>query len=160
MPRVCTVCAHPERDKIDRALALESSSFRDIAGHYGLGKSAVERHAAGHLPAKLAKAQAAKEVAQADDIMAQVIDLNERTLALLAKAEAADDIGAALRAIREARENLTLLARLAGELAQINIIIAPQWIQLRAIIWEALTPYPEAVEALDVRLAAFESSGG
>jgi hypothetical protein len=49
MPRTCTVCAHPERQAIDRALVGVTSPYRDIARQYGLSKDALLRHKADHL---------------------------------------------------------------------------------------------------------------
>ncbi len=51
MPRVCTVCARPDREDIDR-LILEHP-LRDVAGQTGIGKSALGRHKLAHLPAAL-----------------------------------------------------------------------------------------------------------
>ena len=48
MSNPCTVCAHRQRNRIDRALA-SSHSLRRVAAKYGLTKSAIHRHA--HHPA-------------------------------------------------------------------------------------------------------------
>ncbi|HEV2461107.1 MAG TPA: hypothetical protein VGS80_22370, partial [Ktedonobacterales bacterium] len=61
MPRVCTVCAHAERDAIDVALVAGTASYRHIAAQYGLAWARVKRHKDGHLPAALAHAEAARE---------------------------------------------------------------------------------------------------
>ncbi len=50
MPRVCTVCTHPERAAIDEALAARRDSFRGIALTYRVSPDAVERHHRRHLP--------------------------------------------------------------------------------------------------------------
>lgn len=49
MSRTCTVCAHPERAAIDRALVVDRDPYRDVAGRYGLTRSAIMRHKADHL---------------------------------------------------------------------------------------------------------------
>lgn len=56
MPRVCTVCAHPARLAIDRALVASSDPYRDIAGRYGLTRSALVRHKADHVTAAIIEA--------------------------------------------------------------------------------------------------------
>ena len=66
-------------------------------------------------PVKLVKAQEAEEVTQADDLLDQVRDLRAGALAILGKAEEAGELSA-LAAIREARGDLELLAKLLGEL--------------------------------------------
>jgi len=96
-------------------------------------------------------------VAHADDLLAQVRDLQVRTMAILDKAESSrGGLRTALQAIREARGNLELLARLLGELQEaqtINVLVAPEWLSLRTVILQAVEPYPEArvaiVRALD-----------
>lgn len=62
MPRRCSICGHPSREAIDRELVnAVSFSFRDIAGRYGVSRSALERHKAAHLPAALARAKDADQ---------------------------------------------------------------------------------------------------
>src|SRR5215217_4659997 len=127
MPRSCTICEHPDRETIDRALVGDSSNL-SVSSLFGVSESAVRRHKSNHLPAKLVMAQAAEEVAQADDLLDQVRDLYVRTLAILEAAEESSQHRTALSAIREARSNLELLAKLLGELddrPQVNILISP-----------------------------------
>jgi hypothetical protein len=104
-------------------------------------------------------AQAAEEVAQADTLLEQVGDLQERALAILDKAEEAGELRTALGAIREARGNLELLAKLLGELDErpvVNLSVSPEWLELRAVIVTALEPHPEALRAV---VGALESGG-
>jgi hypothetical protein len=92
-------------------------------------------------------AQAAEEVAQADDLLSQVRDLQDKALGILDKAEKAGELRTALGAIREARGNLELLAKLLGELDErpvVNLNVSPEWLELRAVIVGALEPHPDA----------------
>ena len=104
MPRSCTVCEHPERVDIDRALAGDAAN-RSVASFYDVSEAAARRHKSNHLPAKLILAQAAVAVAQADDLLSRVRDLQRRALGILDKAEAAGEFRTALAAMREARGN-------------------------------------------------------
>jgi hypothetical protein len=66
-----------------------------------------------------------------------VRDLQVRTFAILEAAEASEQHRTALSAIREARSNLELLAKLLGELDDrptVNVLISPEWLELRAVI--------------------------
>lgn len=56
MTRICTVCAHPERREIDKALVAAANPYRDIARQYGLSKDALLRHKADHLLAEIVAA--------------------------------------------------------------------------------------------------------
>ena len=155
MPRSCTICEHPDREAIDRALVGDSSNL-SVSSLFGVSESAVRRHKANHLPAKLVMAQAAEEVAQADDLLGQMQGLQRRTLAVLEAAESTNQHRTALSAIREARSNLELLAKLLGELderPQVNVLISPT---VQTAIIAALGPYPEARLAVADALEGLE----
>jgi hypothetical protein len=155
VPRSCTICEHPDREAIDRQLVGESSNL-SVSSLFGVSESAVRRHKSNHLPAKLVMAQQAEEVAQADDLLDQVRDLHARTLAILEAAEGSSQHRTALSAIREARSNLELLAKLLGELDErptVNILISPT---AQTAIITALGPYPEARLAVADALKGLE----
>ena len=162
MARACTICSHPDRAAIDAAL-VGGGVLAAIAAKYRVSPDAMERHNAAHLPRALVRAQAAQEVAHADDLLAQVRSLQDRALAILGTAEQAGDLKVALGAIREARGNLELLAKLLGELDDrpvTNVLIAPEWLGMRAALLGALAPYPEASVAVATALARLGAGGG
>jgi hypothetical protein len=161
LARTCTVCSHPEREAIDRAL-VDGQSSGKLAGRYRtLDERAIRRHRSNHLPTTLARAREAEEVSRADHLLDQVRGLQDRALTILGKAENAGELRTALGAIREARGNLELLAKLLGELderPQVNILVSPEWIAVRAVVLEPLAPYPEARAAVAGRLLQLEGS--
>lgn len=159
MPRTCTVCSHPEREAIDRALA-EGVAFPALVAEHGVSKDALSRHKTRHLPAVLVKAAEAEEVARADDLLSEVRGLQARTLSILEAAEATREYRTALSAIREARSNLELLAKLVGELDEsptVNVLIAES---VQVAILSALEPHPQAKRAVAESLAALEAGDG
>lgn len=156
MPRACTVCTHEERDAIDAAL-VGGGLNRAVARQYGLSKDAVARHRDEHLPVALTAAKGAEDAARADDLLAQVRQLQVRAHRILEKAEATGDLRAALGAIREARGNLELLAKLLGELNDqptVNVMVSPEWVSIRTVVLGALGPFPDARAAVADRLLA------
>ncbi len=158
MPRICTICEHHEREAIDLALVGETSNL-SVSALFGVSESAVRRHKGNHLPATLVKAKEAEEVAHADDLLADVRSLHHRTLAILEAAELSSEHRTALAAIREARSNLELLAKLLGELDErpvVNLNVSSEWLELRAVIVGALEPYRDARESV---LRAIEGPG-
>jgi transposase-like protein len=158
MPRRCTICDHEDKARIDAAL-ISGAPLRDIAGQHGVSKSALERHKAGHVPANLAKAKEAGEVARADDLLSQVRHLQDRTLSILTASEYAGELRTALAAIRECRGNLELLAKLLGELddaPRMNVIVSAEWLTIRTTMMEVLSPYPEARSAVADALLGLE----
>jgi len=106
----------------------------------------------------LSKSQEASDVAHADDLLGQVQGLKDKALKLLEAAEKAGDLRTALRGIREARGCMELLAKLLGELDEspkVNLLLTPQWVELRRVMFMALEPFPEA----RMRLAEVLSDG-
>jgi hypothetical protein len=157
MPRRCTACDHPERHRIDDIL-VTGAPYRSVAKQFELSESAVYRHKTEHLPTYLLKAREAAEVAQADNLLNQVRSLQTHVLDILERAEQAGDLRTALAAISQARGNLELLGKLAGELDErpvVNLNVSPEWLDLRAVIVGALEPYSEARGAV---LQAIEGS--
>jgi len=151
MPRTCTICSHPERPEIDRELASESTPNRRIAARYGVSEQAIRRHRTEHLPAHLSTAHEAGQVAEAGSLLDQVRSLQRKALSLLEAAEGMGDYRTALAGVREARACLELLLETEGELDRrnvVNVLIAPQWIELRAVVIDALQPYPDARQAV------------
>jgi len=158
MPRRCTVCDDPERHSIDEIL-VTGAPYRSVAKHFGLSESAVYRHKTDHLPAHLLKAKEVEEAARADDLLEQVRHLQGRALDILERAEKTGDLRTALAAISQARGNLELMGKLAGELDErpvVNLNVSPEWLELRAVIVGALEPHPDARGAV---LRALEGNG-
>ncbi len=158
MPLHCSVCVHPERPAIDRALIAEVS-LRDIAGQYGLSKSAVDRHKAEHLPEHMVKAQAQEDVRTAIDVVRQLKAINAATLAILQEARSAKQHTVALMAIDRVQRQIELQAKLLGELQQegtTNIVINQQVATYTAILMQALGPWPDARAAAAAALEAHD----
>ena len=140
------MCDHPQRHSIDETL-VTGAPYRSVAKRLGLSESAVYRHKTEHLPARLLKAKKVEELAQADDLLEQVRHLQARALDILECAEEAGDLRTALAAISQARGNLELLGKLAGELDErpvVNLNVSAEWLELRTVIVGALEPYSEA----------------
>jgi len=130
MPRPCTVCTHPDRDAIDRALA-QSTPNRRIAAQYRLGEASVRRHRAEHLPATITKATEAAEVIRADSLLDQVRELQTRALALLDRAENGK-IHEGCAALRECRATIELIGKLTGEIGAQAVNVRAQVVTLTA----------------------------
>jgi hypothetical protein len=157
MPLPCAVCVHPRKAAIDAAIVAGTPANR-IAKTYGIGRKSVTGHRDNHLPPVMAQAHAAAEVARADDLVAQLQsvqaisvrlldgamtgelappDPDGKTIARLGLIATHDGRWAhpsiALRAVREIRGNLELLARLEGELedptaeATVTIVFDDEW---------------------------------
>jgi hypothetical protein len=158
VPRKCTICTHPECHAIDVSL-VHREPYLAIARNYEVSRDALRNHAKEHLPELLAKAKDAVEVAEADYLLDRIESLYRRTEAILEAAENNSEWSTALAAIRECRGNLELLGRVTKELESgptLHLHLNPEWLELRAVIVNALEPYSEARGAV---LRALESGG-
>ncbi len=162
MPRVCTVCAHPQRQEIDECL-VSGQSNRGIARQFGVDDMAVSRHRNAHLPAQVAQAHKAREIARADTLLGRIETLYRKAVRILERGETEGGHRGqmrALAAIREARETVELLAKMAGELTgdgmTVNILVNPQWVTLQTAILNALEPYPQAKDAVSRALLSLD----
>lgn len=127
MPQPCRVCAHIARAEIDRRLAVQVVNVSSVARDYGLSAKAVSRHRARHLPDFLVGLTARAQLPDIEQLGAEAQRLYLTTLDALARAEAGvlADTGvgrlkrpavshtAVAAYLREARQGLELLARLA-----------------------------------------------
>lgn len=155
----CTICNHPQRVEIDKAL-VEGESLRNVAKRFDVSYSSVGRHKRnGHIAEQIAKAakkkeikqakevqaailaQEAQEVADAQTILDEVSRLKDRALTILARAET-EGTREACMALREVRGIVELLAKVRGELKgdgpTINIIQNPQFVEFKSVVLEVM----------------------
>ena len=161
MPMTCTVCAHPAVNGIDVQL-LNRDSLRDIARQHNLSKDALARHKAEHLPAVMVKSAQAREIAHADHLLEEANRLYQVATAIMEETRK-NKPDTALRAIQAGGRLLELLGELLGELNRstvTNILIAPQWLELRGLLMHALADYPEARARVASALLQMEVDSG
>ena len=101
------------------------------------------------------KARDAEVASSADDLLRTVCELLEEARDSLSRAKEAGHYGQAASNIREALRATELLAKLRGKLnaastttTTVNIVAAPEWLSLRAALFQALQAYPEARQAV------------
>jgi hypothetical protein len=169
MPQ-CTLCAHPERRQIERAILARQETQTAIAARYGLTVRMLQNHAHRHLgPAATAAARhrgprpgdVLAVGAVIDNIRAEVATLYAAQRRIADAAEADGNFRTALHGLKEARESLALLARMEGELndgATVNVALvqSPEWNAVRGELLRALDTHPEARVAVVRRLLTLE----
>jgi hypothetical protein len=150
MPRVCTVCTHADRPAIDQAL-VNGKGVRETSALFRVSEDALSRHKESHIPETLARAADAEEVARADGLLGELATLQADARRIGQKAEDTGDLRTALAGNRELVRIVELTAKMIGELderPQVNVLVAPEWLQVRAALLESLRPYPEARQAV------------
>ena len=152
--RPCSVCTHDQRDAIDRALVSGVQPVA-VSKQFDIGKQALLRHRAAHIPTPDmhagAQAVAADEALHGAALLSKAASLLRTAETILGDAITDRDPATALKAIREAGRMVELCAKLTGDLDEsttVNLVLAPQWITLQSTILLALAPHPEARSAV------------
>ncbi len=157
----CRACASDQQDAINRDLAREVP-YRTLEKRYGITKSALFHHKQNHLsPALVALHKADQAEGLARPILDELRELTEHANAIRDAARRSKNASQALSAIREARQNLELRARITGELDErpqvtVNLQTTQEWIAIRTTIFEVLEPFPELAAILGERLQLLE----
>jgi len=110
LPRVCTICGHPQRAEIDRAI-LNGTRLREISGTWNLSKSAIDRHKA-HISKQIKVAETEAGLSTLAEVRKSMAELQRRVERLCTKLERKRDHRATIAAYREAREGLKAVSEL------------------------------------------------
>ena len=161
MARACTVCVSEHRESIDSRLTCGESSYK-LAAEYGVSASAIQRHAKRHLSAALAGMQAAEQAQRRASLLERVEVLVSRAETLYAAAAGEGKASQALAVLKELRGLLELYGKASGELdtrpvTVVNLQTSAEWLELRALLFATLQPWPDARAALSGRLLALEA---
>ena len=129
---VCQVCAHPLRTVIDQRLAAQVVNISALADEYGVPRRSMSNHRDNHLSEFLRVLVSRAQLFDLETLNAEATRLYMTTMDALAKAErgvlisSRDKDGmvteryavsqtAVARFIREARQGITLLAKLSAD---------------------------------------------
>lgn len=154
--RSCTICTSPDRAAIDGAIAA-GTAFRGVARLFrGITADSVGRHAVSHLPVALVTAAEIVETDRAIDLIGKVHGYITHAESILVDAESTGKPTLALAALYRALACINVLAKLTGEIddrTTVNVLAAStEFMQVQSAIIAALTPYPDALEAVKVAL--------
>jgi hypothetical protein len=125
MGRTCTVCNHPRRRDIDKAI-LTGEPERALAGRYRVARSSLQRHRP-HVSEVMARAAEAREITHGENLVERLQSLSAIAFKILADARAAKQYSAAMSGVREMARIVELVAKLTGQLdesTRVNVLIA------------------------------------
>jgi len=174
MPRICTVCRHPKRLEIEKALR-DHVPLRVIATRNGTSTGTLRRHQSHMIAGYAALLPARKvpiplpdlqEVQQAAySAIAEVMELKKRGLVALNRAEEAANPTAAVIWFREVRQVLELLCKIElarpPEVPKVDILNSPEWLAIQDALAVVLQPFSEArVKAAEVMAALEDHHAG
>jgi hypothetical protein len=132
--------------------------FAVIGRTYGLGRDSLRNHKRNHVDK-----EAWSRVPEPQRRILSTVERVEQSAAIL-EAQIAHRLKTGadmLGAMGELRRTLELVAKLKRELdesPQLNLLVAPDYLGVRAAIMAALDAYPEARAEVAARLAAYEVS--
>jgi hypothetical protein len=170
----CSICNHPKRHQLEIGLTYKVPKPA-LARRFGVSTDALFRHARNHLSPQVKAAILGGDKRSAVDLEALQISESEGLLSQLVVQRARlqqhsdlalelGDIKAAVAVENAITTNLTLVAKLLGQLVQhhevrrTSILISADYLQLRSALLKALRPYPEAARAVGHALHALESA--
>jgi hypothetical protein len=176
----CRTCEHPERSAIDIELA-RGINCGVVGRRFNLSIASVQRHKrGGHIPPSIIAAfprhradLSAQALAQlrADESAGVLLHLAQQRSTLLRlqdEAEQAGDRAGAVQIGRELHRNIELTGRTLGtfaeheraitQVANLSVLMSPEYVDLRANLIKALTPFPEARKAVGSVLAVVDGS--
>lgn len=112
--------------------------------------------------------EAAERTVEADirvaiDVVAQLKIINGAAIQVLRDARATNNGDLALKAIDRIQRQLELQAKLIGDLsdgATVNVVVSPQWVELRTMVLTTLQDHPEARAAVAEAITRTEESYG
>lgn len=80
MARTSSISKHPKRKEIDKALVAPGASIRGIARTFRVSEDALSRYVkGGHIAEKVAKAQHAQDIVEADDLLKEIQGIEKTT---------------------------------------------------------------------------------
>jgi len=160
MGRKSKIEAHPQGKRIIKRLASGEEYSEIVRDFPGITHDDLDYYEENKLHDVLSKSPELKAEIEGDmgnDTLAEVRDLKAKAVKILDQAKRAGELKTALLGIREARGCLDSILKAEGRiqeqninvnLQQVNILINPEWIELRTLIIKALEPYPQAREAV------------
>ena len=110
----CTVCNHPSRPEIDRAL-IDGVPYRTLAAAHGLSASALCRHTK-HIRHQLVIQERHTEQTQVSQVLERLELLEARLDRLFRKAEDARSLNVSLGCVQESLRILALRERVRHSL--------------------------------------------
>jgi hypothetical protein len=171
----CSICIHDKRAAMEVGI-VAGVSHTVLAGRFGVGHDAVSRHARNHLtPTQRAAIMAQRAPSDIDldklredegtGLLANVQRQRARLQQISEVALECGDTRGAVAAESTIISNMTLTARLVGQLVQVHdvrhvhVLLSEDYIRVRTAIVAALRPHPAAALAVSRALASLEAEG-
>ena len=156
----CAACSSDRQEEINQDLAREVP-YRVLSRRHGMSVTALRNHKLNHLSPALVALTRAREQAGASTVLDEIDAGIDRCNRLYAAAHTAKNAAQALAAERTRQGWVEMKARVTGELddrpqVTVNLVHTEQWVELRTVIFEVLSPHPDVARTLANRLRLLE----
>jgi hypothetical protein len=167
----CNCCQHRELAGINLGLA-RGVSVRALARRYQVTRDSLYRHQKNHLPPQLRASLIAGpdldidldklRETESQSLLMNLVALRGRLFSILDVAEECRDGTMLARIAGQLHNNLDITARLVGSLSNghttiTNVLIQPQYVEMRVELVRALAPFPAAARAVAAVLHQVET---
>jgi len=171
----CKTCQFHDVAALENMFA-RGAPVAAIARRFKLPYESVQRHCKAHIPpavlasieAKAFRAANAKALAdlradESENLLNRIVHTRRRINAILSQAEQDKDWRGAILAKKTLHENYTLSGKLIAELntgTQVinqSLVVSPDYLKLRALLVQALQPFPAARIAVAKALRELEN---
>jgi hypothetical protein len=149
-----------KQEELNKELVRGVPLYR-LSKRWSINRESLRAHKANHISPALVALRTERITNGVRKVADRVEDLVADTASILGSARRSRNAFQGLKAIREQRANYELLAKITGELDEraqvtVNLKTTQEWIELRAVIFEVIHPYPEVERRLVKRLRLLE----
>jgi len=155
MAKPCSACKHLERSAIDSAIINDEPGV-EIGKRFGLNRFVIKRHRE-HVIELVAKSPKVEVIAQADTIVAQILDLETLMRGVLAEAIKNKDNRTMFAAFDRVVNVLKLRSEISGELRPRQPSMTNNFISIHA---GGQKGFHDQLEQLIDRARLFKPDGG
>ena len=148
----CPICLHPNRQAIERDI-LRLQSPTAVVRKWSTPEHTFNRKTVTVHRGRDMDPLAAIDMEGDTSTFGRVEDLSHRLEAALAGAPSGAAYANLAGQLRQALELLARLRRELDERPQVAILAAPEWLSVREVVFQALTPYAEARAAVAAALS-------
>jgi hypothetical protein len=153
MSRACGICTSSHAEEVNRML-VEGQGVRVVAAMYGFSKSRVHEHKRRCIAGLVQAAAGDQRKEQGNKLLEHMKSLQKATFSVLGAALKGGDASTVLAAVREARQNVSVMGQLLGQIGAsprpvnlINVNISPETAGRMARVY--LQRHPELKEGAD-----------
>lgn len=112
MANLCATCNHPKRIEIDRAL-IQGLAVSNLSREYGVSANSLHYHKQNHLSRQLVTALEQKQLTEDFNLLQRIDDILSKAQDIFNRNYAKKRDGMALKALKEQRSIIELLAKIS-----------------------------------------------